>query len=141
MDRHYATFTDARARLRDLLDSAHSGRVTTMARDRERFAVVDATILREQLSKVRPSNAAVAAEGGGWSAYLPGVPVHGEGENLDAALDDLIEALREYADDWNNRLKDAANHRENWALVTLVELSDDDQLRQWIVAPQAAPVR
>jgi GTPase len=141
MERHYATFTEARSRLRDLLDAARSGRVTTLTRDRDRFAVVDGTILRDELAKVRQANAVVAAEGGGWSVYLPGVPAHGEGDDLDAALADLIEALREYAQDWNERLLGAANHRGNWALVTLVELSDDDQLREWIVGPQAAARR
>ena len=141
MERTFATFTDARARLRDLLDAARSGRVTTLTRDRDRFAVVDGSILRAELARARPANAVVAAEGGGWSAFVPGVPAHGEGNDLDAALDDLIEALREYALDWNDRLLTAPNHRDNWALVTLIELSDDDQLREWIVPPLAAPLR
>lgn len=141
MQRHFPTFTQTRAQLRDVLDAAHSGRVATVARDRERFAVIDADTLRRELVTARPSGAVVAAEGGNWAAFLPGVPVHGEGDTLDASVDDLIEALRDYAEDWNERLLDAPNHRGNWALVTLVELSDDDQLRDWILAPQAASPR
>lgn len=138
MDRHFASYTEARTRLRDLLDTAHTGRLTTVERDRERFAVVDADVLRPQLAMLRPAHASVAAEGGGWSAFLPGVPVAGEGASLDDAIADLIDALREYAADWNDRLLDAPNHREHWALVTLVELSDDDELREWILAPEPA---
>ena len=82
---------------------------------------------------LRPSGAVVAAEAGGWSAFLPGVPVAGQGDHLDDALDDLIDALRDYATDWNERLLDAPNHRDHWALVALVELSDDTQLRGWIL--------
>lgn len=141
MQRHFATFTQTRAQLRDVLDAAHSGRVATVARDRERFAVIDADTLRRQLFTARPSGAVIAAEAGGWSAFLPGIPVHGEGETLDHAVDDLIEALRDYAEDWNERLLDAPNHRGNWALAALVELSDDEQLRDWILAPQAPPPR
>lgn len=141
MERHFTTFTQARAHLRDVLDVAHTGRVTTVARDRERFAIVDADVLRLQLVSVRPADAVVAAEGGGWSAYLPGVPVHGDGDTFDDAIADLIEALRDYADDWNERLLDAPNHRDNWSLVTLVELSDDNQLREWIVASSPAHTR
>ena len=48
---------------------------------------------------------------------LPGVPV----------------ALREYADDWQERRLNAPNHRENWGLVQLISLSDDDQLTDWLV--------
>ena len=139
--RHFGSYTIARTNLRDLLDTAHTGRVTTVARDRERFAVVDADVLRVQLAGLRPSGAVVAAEGGGWSAVLPGLPVSGEGGDLDAALDDLIDALREYAADWNERLLDAPNHRGNWALVVLTELSDDAQLKGWLLQDEKSVAR
>lgn len=64
---------------------------------------------------------------------LPGLPVHGDGETFDEAIDDALAALREYAEDWNTRLRLAPNHAQNHALVELVELSDDDQLRDWLV--------
>jgi hypothetical protein len=131
--RHFRTFTAARSHLRDLLDVAHSGRVTTVDRDRERFAVVDAEVLRTHLASLRPSDAVVVAEGGGWSAFLPGLPIAGEADDLDGAIDDLVDALRDYAADWNDRLLDAPNHRDNWALVTLTELSTDEQLKGWIL--------
>lgn len=31
--------------------------------------------------------------------------------------------LREYAEDWQGRLFDAPDHRENWGLVQLISLS------------------
>ena len=103
--------------------------------------MVDADVLRDQLAVLRPSGAVVAAEGGGWSAFLPGIPVSGEGDDLDSALEDLIEALREYAADWNDRLLDAQNHRGNWALVVLTELSDDAQLKAWLVHDEMSVAR
>jgi NAD(P)H-hydrate repair Nnr-like enzyme with NAD(P)H-hydrate dehydratase domain len=139
--RHFGSYTTARTNLRDLLDTAHTGRVTTVDRDRERFAVVDADVLRAQLAELRPSGAVVTAEGGGWSAFLPGVPVSGEGVDLDSALEDLIEALREYAADWNDRLLDAPNHSGNWALVVLTELSDDQQLKGWLLHDEMSRTR
>lgn len=45
----------------------------------------------------------------------------------------MIDALREYPEDWQDRLLDAPNHRDNWVLVQLVTLSTDDQLRSWLV--------
>lgn len=116
--RQFGTFTAARSNLRDLFDTAHSGRVTTVARDRERFAVVDAGLLRAQLAALRPSGAVVVAEGGGWAAFLPGLPIAGDGADLDGALEDLI---------------DAPNHHDNWSLVALTELSTDDQLKDWLL--------
>ena len=49
----------------------------------------------------------------------------------------MVDALREYSNDWQDHLLDAPNHRENWGLVQLIALSDDDQLRAWLV-PTAA---
>lgn len=131
--RHFPSYSEARANLRGVLDAANSGVVTTLERDHTRFAVVDGELLRSQLAALRPARAVVTAEGGGWSAFLPGLPIAGEGENLDAAIDDLIDALRDYAIDWNDRLHLAVNHQENWALAALVELSSDEQLRSWLL--------
>lgn len=133
---HFGTFTETRKHLRSVLDSAQAGRVTTVQRDADRFAVVDAEQLLSTLMRLRAAGTVVVAEGGGWSAVLPGFPVHGDGPTFEDAVDDLIEALREYADDWNARLLNAPNHREHWPVVELVELADDDQLRAWLLATE-----
>lgn len=70
---------------------------------------------------------------GGWSVFIPGVPVAADGATFDGAIDEMIDALREYAEDWQDRLLDAPNHREQWGLVQMIELSDDVQLREWLV--------
>lgn len=84
--------------------------VTTVVRDSERFVIVPAEQLRAELIRLLPSRAEVLAEGGGWAVIIPGLPVHGDGESFDSALDDAIQALREYAEDWNERLRLAPNH-------------------------------
>jgi len=139
--RHFDSYTAARTNFRDLLDAAHAGYVTTVDRDRERYAVVDGGLLRAELAKLLPSRAVVVAEGGGWSAFLPGLPLAGEGADLDEALDDLIDALRDYAVDWNERLLHAPNHRGNWALANLIELSDDAELKEWLLSETISEVR
>ena len=131
--RHFASYSQARRQLRDVLDAARSGVVTTVDRDDERYVVVSAARQREDLAALRPANAAVVSEGGGWAVILPGVPIHGDGETFDDAVDDALDALREYAGDWNDRLHTAPNHRRHRLLVELVELSDDDQLRDWLL--------
>lgn len=128
---HFASYSDARAHLKDLLDAADEGRSATVARDNRRVAVVHADRLRFLLSHVVPIPQAVP-ENDGWSLIMPGVPVAADGSSFNDAVDDLISALREYAEDWNARLRLAANHKENWGLVQFVDLSDDDQLKAWI---------
>ncbi|WP_426509523.1 hypothetical protein ACPPVO_01875 [Dactylosporangium sp. McL0621] len=128
---HFDSYSAARAHFKELLDAARRGRVATVQRESGRAAVVDADRLRVSLVGVLPSPQ-VVAEDGGWSVLLPGVPVAADASTFDDAIDEMVLALREYADDWQERLLDAPNHRNNWALVQVVELSDDAQLREWL---------
>lgn len=132
-DVHYDSYTEARAHLKDLLDAAERGRVATVRRDGGKTAVVDVERLRRYLSSLTPSRAKVLAEAGGWSVFIPGLPVAADGGTFDEAVNEMIVALREYAEDWQERLLDAPNHRDNWGIVQLISLSDDDQLRDWLV--------
>lgn len=130
---HFDSYTDARTHLKDLLDAAERGRVATVRRDSRTTAFVDQERLRYFLASVSPSRAQVVAEAGGWSIFIPGLPVAADGATLGEALDEMILALREYADDWQDRLLEAPNHANNWGLVQLVTLSSDVQLREWLV--------
>lgn len=130
---HYDSYTEARAHLKDLLDAAERGRVATVRRDSATTAVVDGQRLRQALADLVPSRAQAVAEAGGWSVFLPGLPVSADGASFDEAIGEMVDALRDYADDWQQRLLDAPNHRANWGLVQLVGLSDDGQLRDWLV--------
>ena len=130
---HYDSYTEARAHLKDLLDAAERGWVATVRRDSARTAVVDVERLRHFLASIVPSRAQVVPEEGGWSVFIPGLPVAADGASFDEAIAEMIDALREYAEDWQQRLLDAPNHRDNWGLVQLISLSDDDLLREWLV--------
>ncbi|SEP33810.1 prevent-host-death protein [Amycolatopsis saalfeldensis] len=130
---HYDSYTDARAHLKDLLDAAEKGRVATVRRDSATTAVVDVERLRHFLASIVPSHAQVVPEAGGWSVFIPGLPVAADGSSFDKAVDEMVDALREYAQDWQERLLDAPNHRDNWGLVQLISFSDDGQLRDWLV--------
>src|SRR5207302_10959375 len=94
-------------------------------------ALVDARRLRAELTRVCP-HAEVVHEAGGWSVFIPGVPVAADGTTLDGALQEMVVALREYADDWQDHLLDVPNHRGNWSLVQIVCLSNDEQLLDWL---------
>jgi len=133
---HYDSYTEARNNLKNLLDAAESGHIATVRRDSATTAVLDAARLRYFLASVVPSHAQVVEEAGGWSVFIPGLPVAADGATFDEAVGEMVEALREYAQDWQDRLLHAPNHRENWGLVQLISLSDDDQLREWLVGPR-----
>jgi predicted RNase H-like HicB family nuclease len=130
---HYESYTDARAHLKDLLDAAERGLVATVKRDDVTTAVVDVARLRHFLTPLIPSRAEVVSEAGGWSVFIPGLPIAADGGTFDEAIMEMVDALREYAEDWQDHLLDAPNHRENWGLVQLISLSDDDQLHDWLV--------
>ena len=134
---HFTSSTEARIHFASLLDAARDGRPATVQRESTRAAVVDADLLRKALASLPLWKAQVIAEAGGYSIFLPGIPVAGDGSTFDEAVDDMIDALREYADAWTERLSKAANHFANWGLVQLIELSDDSELRTWLTGMPA----
>jgi len=64
--------------------------------------------------------------------FMTAPPLAVEGPDFDSAVDEMVGELREYAEDWESRFKHAPNHREYWGVVQLVNLSTDDQLREWL---------
>lgn len=130
----YATVKDARDHFKDFLDAAFVGRPAVVRRESQRAVLVDAEWLRNRLAQLRPSNAEVVPENDGWSVSLPGLPIAADGTTLDEALEDVVGALREYAEDWAARLRNAPNHANNQDVVTLTALSNDHQLIDWLTA-------
>jgi hypothetical protein len=130
---HFDSYTQARAHFKELLNAAEAGLPATVRRDETLAAVVDADRLRGFLMSALPSSAQVVAETTGSYAFIPGLPVSADGATPDQAVDELGDALREYVNDWEDHLRVAPNHQDNWALVQLVRLCDDDQMRHWLV--------
>ena len=130
----YRSAREAREHFKEILDAADDGRPATVTRDARRVAAVDADRLVHFLSRVRPSGAQVVAENDGWSLFIPGLPVAADGATLDEAAEEMIDALRDYAEEWADHLRLAPNHAENWGIVQIVALSSDEQLRDWLLA-------
>ncbi len=130
----YRSAREGREHFKNILDAADSGRPTTVTRDARRVAAVDADRLVHFLVGVRPSGAQVVAENDGWSIFIPGIPVAADGATLDEAVEDMIDALRDYAEAWSDRLRLAPNHVDNWGLVQIIALASDRQLRDWLLA-------
>ncbi len=129
---HFPTVAEGRRHFKDLLDAAEDGLPNSVEREHMRAVLVDAGRLRRSLESARPARAEVVAEAGGWSVMLPGLPLAADGASVDEALDDMVDALREYASDWTDHLRVAPNHEGNWDLVQLVDVSSDDELKDWL---------
>jgi hypothetical protein len=126
-------FTQARESLKAILDSSERGGLSLMSRpDRVPAAVVNGESLRHYLSLTVVPDVQVVNEDGAWAVFMPGRPLASEASTLEEALEDFVDALRDYAEDWEYHLHAAPNHRENWALVQLIDLSTDDQLTSWL---------
>lgn len=134
----FDSYSDARAHFKDLLDAAARGEAATIRRDGGWVAVVDGQRFRDSLALAVRTRPSVLAEAGGWSVFVPGLPIAADGKTLDAAVNEMVDALREYVEDWNDHLRTAPNHRDHWAIVQLVSLSDNDELRAWITGEPPA---
>jgi predicted RNase H-like HicB family nuclease len=130
----YRSAREAREHFKDILDAADDGRPATVTRDARRVAAVDADRLVHFLTCVHPSGAQVVAENDGWSIFIPGLPVAADGATLDEAAEEMVDALRAYADAWADHLRLAPNHADNWGLVQIVALASDEQLHAWLLA-------
>ncbi|MDN5797676.1 MAG: hypothetical protein L0H79_18285 [Intrasporangium sp.] len=130
---NYGSAREAREHFKDLLDAADEGRPATVTRDTRRVAAVDADRLVHFLIRLHPFSAQAVPDGDGWSIVLPGVPVAADGATIEEAVDEMIDALREYAEAWTERLRLAPNHEDNWGLVQIVTLASDEQLRSWLL--------
>lgn len=128
----YRSYTDTRRHLREVLDTAEAGLPIGIRRHDSLVALIESGRLREILMHSRrlPRPEAVA-EAGGWSVFLPGTPVAADGADLDEAVDEFVSALREYAEDWQARLRLAPNHQQHWPLVQFVSLASDSDLAEW----------
>jgi antitoxin (DNA-binding transcriptional repressor) of toxin-antitoxin stability system len=130
----YATVSEAREHLKDVLDAAQSGRTVTVARGGELSAIVALDRLRDYFSTSTSARVRIAQENGNYLALMEGRPFFAEGASVDDALADLALTLRDYAEAWELRLQYAPNHSANWGLVQLIKLSTDSELVAWLNA-------
>ena len=129
----YDRFTDARTHLKELLDAAEEGRPAAVVRQDRSTVLVDRQRFVRYLMALNAGRVELVPDGDSWLAVVADSPIAAEGDDAADAIDELIEAMREYAEDWSARLRLASNHEQNWGLVQLVDHSSDDELRAWII--------
>lgn len=129
----FLSYTDTRNRLKEVLDTADQGVPVGVERHGRRFVMMDMARLAELLANSpRLRRPEAVAEGSGWSVLLPGTPIAADGADLEEATEEFVTVLREYADDWIERLRLAPNHAQHWPLVHFVSLSSDADLASWV---------
>ncbi|MGV9662886.1 prevent-host-death protein [Nocardia niigatensis] len=133
----YNSMNSARQHFAQMLTAAEEGNVAVVSRKGKDSALVEVGRLRWLLSHIiRVHEPQVVRENNNWVAYLPGLPLAVEEPDLDTAITALIEAMREYTADWQDHLHAALNHQKNVDFVQFVELSTDEQLREWLTAAE-----
>ena len=129
----FLSYTDTRNRLKEVLDTADRGVPVGVERHGRRVVLMDMALLHELLAdSPRLRRPEAVAEAGGWSVFLPGTPIAADGTDLDEAAAEFVAALREYAEDWIERLRFAPNHAQHWPLVHFVSLSSEADLIGWV---------
>lgn len=127
----YPSFSSARENLKEVLDATEHGVSVSVSRQGNVSVVLPLDRLRDYFFRTVSPRISIFTEKSLTVALMVDSPFAAEGVDLDGALTDLILVLREYAADWDTRLKDAPNHQQYWALVQLVKYSTDEQLREW----------
>lgn len=134
----FLTYSETRRRLREVLDAAEAGKAAGIERRGSRVALVERDRLHCLLADSwRLGRPEAVAEAGGWSMFLPGTPIAADGADLDEAVEEFIEALREYAQDWEERLRLTPNHEHLWPLVLFVSMSSDAEIASWVHGGQS----
>lgn len=130
----YTNGSSARKDFSRFLHSALDAQVVTVKTSDHTVALVDAEVFRDHLARTVQANAMTFVEDGGIAVVLPGRPFAVETGSLSESLEEMIDVLREYASDWQDRLHSAPNHRDSWGLVQLIEPSSDEELTTWLTA-------
>lgn len=134
----FLTYSETRRRLREVLDAAEAGQAAGIERRGCQVALVERDRLHGLLAESwRLGRPEAVAEAGGWSVFLPGTPIAADGADMDEALEEFTGALREYSEDWDERLRLVPNHEHMWPLVLFVSMSSDAEIASWVRGGQS----
>lgn len=118
--------TEARAQLPTLLDRVRHGRWQLIGRrGRAEAVIADAAEVDALLATAWRFSPEVFVEAGAVGVYLSELELHALGASLDEALAALADAMLEYAEDWEEHLRTAPNHRGRAGYVRRIQLAGD----------------
>ena len=120
------TVTEARRQLPSLLDKTQKGQWQLIGRRNRRETILaDADEIGALLSTGYRFHPEVVMSEDDVGLWLPELNTHATAKTLDEALQELGEAMLDYAEDWENHLRHAINHRDNLGYVRRIELAGD----------------
>ena len=124
-------FSRARSQMSRITDEVQAGGLAVVERRGFRMLLTSFDEQRELLEGGFEFHPEVLLDGDGVGIWLPELPVHGQGETLEQAEDDVIDAALDYADMWFDQLHRAPNHVGNRGWVWRLAMADDrDALRR-----------
>ncbi len=134
-------FTRAKAHLSaiyDAVDDGHGARVLRRYKSRP-FALVGAEDLEALLATSHRFTTAVSrGDDGQIAVWLEQFAIYGRGDDLDAALDDLLDEVDLYLEEWEERLRHAPDHAQRaWWVRRMQLAADRDARRALLMAPES----
>jgi prevent-host-death family protein len=118
--------SEARRDFSTLVERASRGEWQLVGRRaRAEVVLADAAEISALLAAAFPFAPDVFIEDESVGIYLNELDVHGVGATLEEAQEDLIDAVLEYVDDWQDDLRSAPNHRQRAGFVRRLELARD----------------
>lgn len=139
---HYSTLKDSRDHLSEVVDTAQDGLMVSMSRGRSKrdaragsVSVIKTAVLRDILEKLVADSVESEYNENDQlhTVAIKGLPLAAEGETLSDAVDELVDDIRIYEEDWIARLRFAPNHEGNVALVYLTQSMSNDDLHDWLM--------
>ena len=130
-------FTWAKAHLSSLFDAVVGGHgVRVIRRHKSRpLALVGADDLEALLAPSHPFTTEVSRGEDGVSIWVQEFAIFGQGDDLDAAMDDLIDEIDVYLDEWEARLRHAPDHAARAWWVRRLQLAPDRETVRRMLLP------
>lgn len=126
-------FTQAKARLSGVFDDVVRNHTVRVVERRKSAPVVllERDALAELLAHDFPFTTRMTrSEDGVVSIWLDEFDIYGRGEDIPAALEDLLDEVEAYVEEWEDDLHRAPNHAERQWWVRRIQLADSrDEVR------------
>ena len=132
-------FTWAKAHLSavyDEVDDGHGVRVVRRHKSRP-LALVGADDLAALLAVTHPFTSTLSrGDDGQVAVWLEEFAIYGRGDDVDAALDDLLDEVDTYLAEWEEHLRHAPDHAQRAWWVRRIQLAADRDARRALLAPR-----
>jgi hypothetical protein len=130
--------SEAARSLGSLADDVAAGHVRVIERrGGPKMVLTSLALQREMLGRCYGFHPEVlSGSAGGVSIWLPELAVYGQGESLDDAESDLVQAVLDYVEDWHDMLQFAPNHAARSGYVLRIDLAESPAQVRQILFPE-----